>query len=167
MNNLSDEEIKRAFDIWRLRYYPQENEEFLEPFLAKNIRSSSDLSMGWLKKARNGLFLSAQSVADKMKVSRAAYSKYEECEELGSITLGTLAKAAEAMDCELVYAIRPKSKKLFSEIIWEKLLQTVKLHPFLKTCDQKRRGAVLGEIAFKYMTDTQFRKKQNWSQHKK
>ena len=35
------------------------------------------------------------------------------------LSLTTLAKAAEAMDCELAYAIRPKNKKYFSSIIWE------------------------------------------------
>jgi len=29
------------------------------------------------------------------------------------VSLTTLAKAAEAMDCELVYAIRPKTKRTF------------------------------------------------------
>ena len=119
---------------------------------------------GWLKTTRKGLFLSAATVATKLKVTRAAYSKYEECEERGSITLATLAKAAEAMDCELVYAIRPKNKKHFANIIWEILLPTSQIHPWIKKCDPKRRGDALAHIADKFMNDSDFRKKQGWSQ---
>ena len=119
---------------------------------------------GWLKTTRKGLFLSAATVAKKLTVARAAYSKYEECEERGSITLATLAKAAEAMDCELVYAIRPKNKKSFSNIIWETLLPQSQLHPWIKKCDPKKRGEALAHVADKLMNDSNFRKKQCWSQ---
>ena len=166
MNKLTDEELRRAFNAWKLKHYPTENEEFLESFLSKDLKATSEFSKGWLRKARNGLFLSAKTVAEKLNVSRAAYAMYEESEISGSITLGTLAKAAEAMDCELVYAIRPKNRKTFSEIIWSKLLPMAKIHPWIKNCDQRRRGDALAAIAFKYMTDAQFRKKQNWTQRK-
>ena len=83
----------------------------------------------------NGIEFIKHLLVEKFKikygldVARAAYSKYEDCEERGSIRLATLAKAAEAMDCELVYAIRPKSKKYFSNIILGKLLPQSQLHP--------------------------------------
>ena len=164
MKKLTDEELRKAFRYWLIKYTAKEAEEPLGPFLSEKIKPFVIGDQGWLKTARKGLFLSAATVAEKLKVARAAYSKYEECEERGSITLATLAKAAEAMDCELVYAIRPKSKKYFSNIIWEVLLPTSLLHPWIKKCDQKKRGEALAHIADKFMNDPGFRKKQGWSQ---
>ncbi len=164
MNKLTDEELKRAFRYWLTKYTARELEEPLGSFLSEKIKPFVIGDQGWLKTARKGLFLSAATVADKLKVARAAYSKYEECEERGSITLATLAKAAEAMDCELVYAIRPKNKKYFSSIIWEILLPAALLHPWIKKCDPKKRGMALAHVAEKLMNDPKFRTKQRWSQ---
>ena len=164
MKKLTDEELRKAFRYWLMKYTAREAEEPLNPFLSEKIKPFAIGDQGWLKTARKGLFLSAATVAKKLKVARAAYSKYEDCEERGSITLATLAKAAEAMDCELIYAIRPKSKKYFSNIIWEKLLPQSQLHPWIRKCDPRKRGEALASIAIKYMSDPKFREKQGWSQ---
>lgn len=164
MKKLTDEELRKAFNIWLTNYSGKEDEEALGPFLHNQIQTFIPGKPGWLKKARKGLFLSAETVAEKLKVSRAAYSKYEECEEKGSITLATLANAAEAMGCELVYAIRPKSKKYFSQIIWAKLLPQSLLHPWIKKCDQRRRAEGLAYVLNKFMNDPKFRREQGWSQ---
>jgi DNA-binding XRE family transcriptional regulator len=94
MKKFTDEELRKAFKIWLTNYSGKEDEEVLGPFLHDQIKPFVFGKQGWLKKARKGLFLSAQTVAEKLKVSRAAYSKYEECEERGSVTLATLANAA-------------------------------------------------------------------------
>ena len=164
MCKLTDEELRRAFEIWLTNYSGKESEEALWPFLNDQISAFISGKPGWLRKARNGLFLSAEVVAKKLKVSRAAYSKYEDCEEKGTITLATLVNAAEAMGCELVYAIRPKSKKLFSQIIWAKLLPQSLQHPWIKKCDQRRRAAGLASVVNRFMNDPKFRREQGWSQ---
>jgi hypothetical protein len=51
-------------------------------------------------------------------VNQSTYSRLELSEEAETITLNKLRMAAEALDCELVYAIRPKCRKPFAEIIW-------------------------------------------------
>ena len=164
MKKLTDEELGKAFNIWIKSYTSSEVDDALRPFLNDRIKAFVPGHQGWLKKARNGLFLSAAAVSKKAKVSRAAYSKYEDCEEKGSITLATLANAAKAMDCELVYAIRPKSKKYFSQTIWTKLLRQGLLHPWIKKCDQKRRAEGLAYVLNKLMNDSKFRREQGWSQ---
>lgn len=164
MKKLTDEEIDKAYKMWLAKYSGSEGEMDLVPFMNSQIRSVVPNRTGWLRKSRNSLFLSAETLATRLKVSRAAYSKYEECEEKGSISLAKLAKAAEAMDCELVYAIRPKSRKYFSQIIFEKLLSKSLLNPWLEKCDQKRRSAALVFLLKKYMNDSEFRKEQGWSQ---
>lgn len=118
---------------------------------------------GWLKRSRLALFLSTQTVADRLKVIRTAYSQYEQSEERGSITLASLAKAAEAMDCELVYAIRPKNRACFSSRIWKLLMEASLPHQWLKKCDQKRRANALAHIANQKMKDPRFKLTQGWS----
>ncbi|MEK6773173.1 MAG: helix-turn-helix domain-containing protein [Bdellovibrionota bacterium] len=160
MKQLTEEELKRAFYFWHQTYESVQEDKELAPFLNEEIQPRQ----GWLKKARNGLFLSTQTVASNLKISRAAYARYEKGEETGAITIATLAKAAEAMDCELVYAIRPKNKKPFAQAVWKKLLAAARSHPWLQTCDQKKRATALATIAKNYMTDAKFRRKQSWSQ---
>ena len=41
-------------------------------------------------------------------MKRQSYAQFETAEERGSISLGSLRRAAEAMDCELFYFIVPR-----------------------------------------------------------
>jgi len=63
---------------------------------------------GWLRAVREALGLTQQQVASKAAVKRQSYAQFEAAEERGSISLGSLRRAAAAMDCELVYFIAPR-----------------------------------------------------------
>jgi predicted DNA-binding mobile mystery protein A len=68
---------------------------------------------GWLRAVREGLDLSLEKVAKKLGgVARARVLEFEEAEANDRITLRSLRRVADAMDCELVYAIVPKSGTL-------------------------------------------------------
>ncbi len=170
MRKITNDEIQKAYCFWLRKYDPRRfskdsTEDRLAPFVELKVKTGTvnEYDMGWLRRIRQGLFLSRTSVAQKLKVSRVAYSKFEANEEDGSISLATLSKAAEALDCELVYAIRPKQKKLTSQIIWEKILPTALQDPWLRVCDQKRRAEALAAVANKTMLKPKFRKQQAWS----
>jgi transcriptional regulator with XRE-family HTH domain len=47
-------------------------------------------------------------VAARAGIKRQSYAQFERAEERGSITMASLRRAAEAMDCELVYFIAPR-----------------------------------------------------------
>ena len=47
-------------------------------------------------------------MAQRASVKRQSYSQFEAAEERGSISIASLRRVAEAMDCELVYFIVPK-----------------------------------------------------------
>jgi transcriptional regulator with XRE-family HTH domain len=119
---------------------------------------------GWLVKGRKGLQLTADAVAAKMGISRGAYSQLEKSEERGTITLENLTRAADAMDCELVYAIRPKRRETFAEVIWVPLEKTAILHPWLNNCVPHARGEALGGVVRDLIRNPEFRRKQGWSQ---
>ena len=66
-------------------------------------------SRGWLRAVREALGISQRHLAGKMKVTQQAVKKFETAEANDRITLGNLRRIAEAMGCELVYAIVPRS----------------------------------------------------------
>jgi predicted DNA-binding mobile mystery protein A len=65
-------------------------------------------SRGWLRAVREAVGLTQGEVAKRAGVKRQSYAQFESAEERGSITIGSLRRAAEAMDCELVYFVAPR-----------------------------------------------------------
>lgn len=65
---------------------------------------------GWIRAIRGALGMTTYQLAKIMGVTQAAAIGYEKREADGKITLDKLSKAAEAMDCKLVYALVPKDQ---------------------------------------------------------
>jgi predicted DNA-binding mobile mystery protein A len=63
---------------------------------------------GWVKALREALGMTAEQLARRIGVSRPRVHKIEEAEVSGSITLNSLERAAQALDCRLVYAFVPR-----------------------------------------------------------
>lgn len=63
---------------------------------------------GFIRAIRDALQMTAADVADRMGISQPAVHALEANERKGTIRLESLRRAAEAMDCELVYALVPK-----------------------------------------------------------
>jgi predicted DNA-binding mobile mystery protein A len=64
---------------------------------------------GWLRAIREGLGLSLEEVGKRQGQSRRRIQEFETAEAKDRITLQSLRRVAAAMDCDLVYAIVPKS----------------------------------------------------------
>jgi predicted DNA-binding mobile mystery protein A len=78
------------------------------PALA-NARSAAAVpARGWLRAVREAVGLTQLEVAAKVGVKRQSYAQFENAEERGSISIASLRRAAEAMDCELVYYVMPR-----------------------------------------------------------
>jgi len=65
---------------------------------------------GWINEIRRALGMSASQLARRIGVSQPAVTQYERNEANSAITLGTLRKAASALECEFVYALVPKAE---------------------------------------------------------
>jgi len=63
--------------------------------------------LGWIRAIRDALGMSAMDLATRLGVSGPAVRSLEEKERTGGIRLDSLRRAAEAMDCTLVYAFIP------------------------------------------------------------
>lgn len=57
---------------------------------------------------REAVGLTQGEVASRMGVKRQSYAQFESAEEADSISLASMRRAAEAMDCELVCFIVPR-----------------------------------------------------------
>jgi predicted DNA-binding mobile mystery protein A len=70
---------------------------------------------GWIASVRQALALTLEDVGKRLHASRQAVQQLEKAEAKDRITLGALRRAAEAMGCELVYALVPRDGS-FSEL---------------------------------------------------
>lgn len=68
-------------------------------------------SKGWLRAVRDAIGMTRSGVAKRMGTSRQSYTTLEQAEADWSITLKSLHRAAEAMDCEVVYFLVPKQHR--------------------------------------------------------
>jgi predicted DNA-binding mobile mystery protein A len=82
----------------------------LEPFAG--TRSISPPQRGWLRAVREALGITIREVSRKMRKTPQTVASFEKSEAADRITLQTLRHYAEALDCELVYAIVPKNGSL-------------------------------------------------------
>src|ERR1700691_3433186 len=63
---------------------------------------------GWIKALREALGMSTAQLANRLGIRQPSLVALEQSEVKGTIELATLRRAAEALDCTLVYAFVPK-----------------------------------------------------------
>lgn len=98
----------------RMRVLDREQELFREAAQKLTARE------GWLKEIRQTMGFSASEVARKMGMNRSEVFRMEERETRKRITLESLEKMAEALDCRVVYAVIPK-KGTFEDLMLKRL----------------------------------------------
>lgn len=64
---------------------------------------------GWIRAIRDALGMTSRQLASRLGVSQVAVTKLERSEVDGSARLESLRRAAAALDCDLVYALVPRS----------------------------------------------------------
>lgn len=64
---------------------------------------------GWIRAIRDALGMSALQLGRRLGVKPQSVADLEKSEAHGTIQLKTLRKAAEALDCTLIYALVPNS----------------------------------------------------------
>ena len=83
----------------------------LDPRLARARLAASDFEPprhGWIRAIRTALNMSASDLAVRLKLTPSTVTRMELGETEGTIQLSTLKKAAEALNCDLVYALIPR-----------------------------------------------------------
>jgi predicted DNA-binding mobile mystery protein A len=64
---------------------------------------------GWLRAIRDALGMTTRQMAMRAGVSQPSVTAWEQAEVNDAMTLRKLREAAEALDCELVYALVPRA----------------------------------------------------------
>ena len=88
----------------------QEFYQKLGLWVSANIRAWPEIieKKDWLRSVRKAQGIKRIELAEKLGVSPARVSMMERDEDKGTLTLKSLERAAQALDCELVYLFIPK-----------------------------------------------------------
>lgn len=73
--------------------------------------------LGWIKTLRTALNMSAEQLGKRMGLMRGRINQLENAEIHDAVTLRALKEAANALECELIYAIVPKNNSTLETII--------------------------------------------------
>jgi predicted DNA-binding mobile mystery protein A len=82
-------------------------DERLRP-LRDVVQAASPPPGGWLRTIRQALGMSVRDVARRTGNVVSTLAGIERAEADGTVTLNTLRRVADAMDCDLVYALVPR-----------------------------------------------------------
>ena len=75
---------------------------------------------GWVRAIRDALGMSTRDLADRLETAQPSVVALEASERAGTIRLETLERAAVAMGCELIYAIRPRDGGHLEQLVRER-----------------------------------------------
>ena len=75
----------------------------------KNVSSIHTPSEGWLRTTRKALGIPPKVIYERLGITKNEFFRTERAETENTLTLQKLRMAAKAMDCELHYAIVPRS----------------------------------------------------------
>ena len=150
--NSKDERI--AIAAWSMRSSAFDLDSEVQPFLNASARRK-----WWLKSVREALQLSIEEVSTRAGICRTTYVRFEERELSGKISLESMRRMAAALDCDLLYALRPKNRKTFAETTWVKIRADVLPRIKGRPHQPQMTGLVMAAIASELIRKAKFRKK--------
>ena len=74
-----------------------------------NFCSDQNLNEGWIRRMRLNLGMTLNKLGNACGVATSTIAQLEKREAEGHISIGTLRRAAEAMNCDFTYSFVPKS----------------------------------------------------------
>jgi len=73
------------------------------------LREVTPPASGWIRAVRDALGMNGRQLADRLGEHRSRTKQLEQQEQAGSLTLKTMRRTAEALDCIFVYGIVPRT----------------------------------------------------------
>lgn len=73
------------------------------------LRSVNMPKKGWIRAIRDGLGMTARQLAGRLGIAQQAVARIEKDEQTGSVTIKTMQRIAEGLDCMFVYGFVPNS----------------------------------------------------------
>jgi predicted DNA-binding mobile mystery protein A len=84
---------------------------------------SSVPPLGWLATVRKALGISGPAALKRAQISKAELYRIEKAERDGSLTLKTMRTMAQALGCELHYAVLPQNGMTVEQAIYQQARQ--------------------------------------------
>lgn len=78
---------------------------------------------GWISAIRQSLGMSQRDLGLRMGIADSTLTRLEDNERVGSIQISTLQRAAEALECDFVYALIPR--RSLDDVVMEKARERV------------------------------------------
>ena len=75
----------------------------------KPLRAVNTPKKGWIRAIRDGLGMTARQLANRLGIAQQAVARIEKDELTGSVTIKTMKRLAECLDCVFVYGFVPHS----------------------------------------------------------
>ena len=111
---------------------------------------SSRPKLGWVRAIRESLGMSAVAFARRLGMSDAGVHKLEKAEASDSITLASLRKMAEALDCELQYVLLPRTSLKQHLIDRAKLVVNEQISPIRQSMAREGQSVKESQNKFHY-----------------
>lgn len=117
---------------------------------------------GWLKAIRGALGMTAGQLGHRMNLDASGVLRLEEREAKGSASFEMVKRAAEAMNCKLVYAIVPNDEySSLEEILDERALKSARiLHQSVEHSMRLEKQGVEKDVTDKHIMKLAFELKQ-------
>lgn len=158
----TEKDLRTAYHMWvHSAFGVRDIDQEIEAFLGENHKAPS---AGQLEQARAALQKTTTAAARNLKITRQSYSKLEQGEREGTITLTRLKAAAEAIDCELVYVIRPASRQSFARVVFETILPFARESAWVLTRRKEDKAKALQAVAGQLLRQGKFRRDRGWSE---
>jgi predicted DNA-binding mobile mystery protein A len=100
---------------------------------------------GWIRAVRQALGMSLGDLAARLGTTHQSVSMLEQSERAGQIGLGSLRRAAEALNCDLAYVFIPRSGSLQS-VIEDQARTQLAAHVRATAHSQRLEDQVPGEL---------------------
>ena len=113
------------------------------------LRETPPPARGWIRAIRDALGMKGDQLARRIGVQKQRIVALEKGEVAGSVTINSMKKAAEAMDCVFVYALVPQDSleeiverraRNYAEHIHKSLLHSMALERQGLTVDESGHG---------------------------
>ena len=74
-----------------------------------HLRNAPPPPKGWIRAIRDALGMTAKQLANRLGVAQQAVARIEKGELQGSVTIKTMRRIAECLDCVFVYGFVPRT----------------------------------------------------------
>ncbi len=119
------------------------------------LRSLPIPKRGWIAEVRDALGMTTRQLAHRLGTAQQSVIDLQRSEVRGTISLNSLGKAADALDCELVYALVPRES--FERIVRDRAravaIRIVGRVEHSMTLEDQAAGAAEREEAIAELTD--------------